>query len=261
MRDIFPGTQARVEEWAERAEVLGVLLVGSLSRGHADDLSDDDLEVLLTDEAHARLAPEDCIEVFIEGEGPTRKIIYDAQLTSLSDIERKALSTFDLDHWPYERARILFDRDGRVAQAAEAAGRIDPDFRAKRLRHATIDAWVANYRAAKTLGRGWEAAGKLLVARGARAMSRLAFALESRWVPLDHWLEAELKTLDDPEQVGPAIVEALTGGTPEPLAAALARLEDRLHAEGVARPAGRRDLFLQLIHHTNAEERAIHGLQ
>jgi hypothetical protein len=261
MRDIFPATEAQVAEWAKRPDVLGVLLVGSLSRGHADELSDDDLEVLLTDGAYATLAPADCVEVLVEGEGANRKLIYDAQLTSLSDIERKAASPFDLDRWPYERARVLFDRDGRAAEAVRAVGRMDPAFRAKRLQHATIDAWIANYRAGKTLGRGWEAAGKLLVARGARAMSRLAFALEGRWVPLDHWLEPELKSLDDPEQVGPAIIEALRQGTPEPLTAALTRLEDRLYREGVPRATGRRDLFFNLIHPSNAEERAIHGLQ
>ena len=49
MQDIFPGTAEKLEEWKSRPEVLGVLLVGSKSRGYNDDLSDDDLEVLLGD--------------------------------------------------------------------------------------------------------------------------------------------------------------------------------------------------------------------
>ena len=88
----------------------------------------------------------------------------------------------------------------------------------------------------------------------------LIFALEWRWVPLDHWWEAELRTLDDPDRVGPLLVEALVESRPEPLQMALARLEDRLYSEGVPRPSGRRDLFLELIHPSRAEERAIHGL-
>ena len=80
-------------------------------------------------------------------------------------------------------------------------------------------------------------------------------------MPLDHWLEAELKTLDDPQGTGHAIVEALVIGTPRPLVEALNALEDRLASEGVPRPAGRRDLFLELIHPSAASERAIHGLQ
>src|SRR5437867_2001402 len=115
MSDIFAQTAKRVSEWAEQPEVLGVVLVGSKSRAHADDLSDDDLEVLLTDEAHALLAPTQCIDALVEGEGANRKVLYDAQYTSLSDLQRKATSPFDLDHWPYEHARVLFDRHGDVA--------------------------------------------------------------------------------------------------------------------------------------------------
>ncbi len=49
---IFPATSARLDQCQAQPEVLGVVfLVGSKSRGHADELSDEDLEVLLTDEA------------------------------------------------------------------------------------------------------------------------------------------------------------------------------------------------------------------
>src|SRR5438876_6586447 len=165
MRDIFPETANRVREWAAQEDVLGVVLVGSRSRDHADELSDDDLEVLLTDEAGARLAPAECIDLLATGEGSERRLIYDAQYTTLTNLRRKAGSPFDLDRWPYERARVLFDRDGDVAPAVEAAGRMDPDFRARRLQHATIDA-SALYRATKTSKRRFEGATRLLVARG-----------------------------------------------------------------------------------------------
>jgi hypothetical protein len=260
MQDIFPETAARVDEWAGQEDVLGVVLVGSKSHEHADELSDDDLEVLMTDEAHARLAPAECIDVLIKGEGSERKLIYDAQYTTLSDLQRKAGSPFDLDHWPYERARVLFDRNGDVAEAVEAAGHMDPGFRAKRLQYATIDAWVAPYRAAKARKRGFQGATRLLVARGVRALTRVVFALEWRWMPLDHWWEVELRTLEDPDEIGPLLIEAMLENTYEPLEKAVARLEERLYTEGVPRPAGRRDLFMELIHPTRAEDMAVHGL-
>lgn len=260
MQTIFPLTAARVEQWSGRAEVLGVLLVGSKSRGHGDALSDDDLEVLLTDEAHAQLTPAGCIEWHAEGEGATRRLIYDAQYVPLSELERKVVSPRDLDHWPYERASVLFDRDGRTRAAAEAAGRMAGEFRRARLRHAYIDTWVATRRAEKTARRGMEAASRLLVARGAKALSRLLFALEWRWVPLDHWLEPELKTLRDETRTGACLTEALVAGRHEPLVRALDSLEDRLAAEGLPRAAGRAELFFELIHPARAEERAVHGL-
>jgi hypothetical protein len=257
---LFPQTSEKLALWRADPEVLGVVLVGSKSRGHDDDKSDDDIEVLLTDEAAARIAPADCLDVLVRGEGKERRVIYDAQLTSLSALVAKRHSTFDLDHWPYERAEVLFERDPRVREAVGAAGAMPAAFRALRLKHATIDAWIAPYRAEKTFERGFTAAGRLLVARGARALARIVFALENRWVPLDHWLEPELASLADASGVGPMILVALRTGNPKPIDTALAGLEDRLAAEGVARADGRRALFLELIHPSNAAERAVHGL-
>jgi predicted nucleotidyltransferase len=258
--EIFPQTAERVKEWSTWPGVMGVLLVGSRSRGHSDEYSDDDLEVLFTDEEFARFAPEECSDLLIEGEGPTRKLIYDAQYTSLSDIRRKASSLMDLDRWPYERAGILFDRDGSVAEAVKAAGSMDPDFRQKRLIYATVDAWVAPYRATKSIKRGQDVAARVLLARGVKALTRLVFALEWRWVPLDHWLEKELATLEDPSDVVPDLRRAILETDPEALTSGLNKLEDRLAEAGVPRPAGRNDLFFQLVHPTRVADWAIYGL-
>jgi hypothetical protein len=260
VQPIFPPTAARLEEWSRQMEVLGVLLVGSKSRGYGDALSDDDLEVLLTDEAHARLTPRQCVEYYAEGEAEARRLVYDTQYTTLSDLERNVGSARDLDHWPYERARVLFERSPRVSAAVEAAGRMDAEFRRARLRHALIDAWISARRADKTFRRGMESAGRLIVARGAKALARLIFALAWRWVPLDHWLEPELKTLEAEAGADGDLLEALSEGRPEPILRALERLEERLSAEGLPRAPGRAELFYELIHPTRAAERAIHGL-
>lgn len=261
MNTIFPATAARLEQWKAQQDVLGVLLVGSKSRGHNDQYSDDDLEVLLTDDAFAKLTPTACGELLIEGEGKQRKLIYDAQFTSLTDIRHKVHSTHDLDRWPYERARVLFDRTGEVTATVQAVGKMPGDFRHLRLQYATIDTWTAAARAQKTLVRGFEGAGQLLIARGAKALARILFALEWRWVPLDHWLEKELLTLDDPTQAGKLLIEALKTRDPALLDTALNSLDAPLEQEGVPRtPQGRHDLFFELIHMSRAEERSIHGL-
>lgn len=257
---IFPQTAARLEEWKGRPEVAGVLLVGSKSRGYGDRLSDDDLEVILDDEAHALLSPTECLDHLIIGEGEARKIIYDAQYVPLGELERKARSARDLDHWPYESSPVLYDRDGRVSAAVAAAAKMSEDFRRARLLHGTIDAGVAARRAAKTKGRNMEGAARLLVARGARALTRVLFALEWRWTPLDHWLEPEMRTLKENEEAARNLLESLRTGDPQLLTVALNSLEDSLHAEGVPRPAGRTELFFELIHPSRAEERAVHGL-
>lgn len=260
MHDIFPATSTRLAQWSQQPEVLGVLLVGSKSRGHNDALSDDDLEVLLTDEAFAQRKPGDCVELLEEGGGAERKSIYDAQYTTYSELKLKLTSPLDMDHWPYEQARTLFDRDGSVSETVKAVGQMDAEYRHLRLLYSTLNTSIAIGRAIKTLKRGYEGAGRLLVARGAKNLSRLLFALEWRWVPLDHWLENELQTLADPTQTGELLLEALVTGNPAPLREALTRLEDALAAEGVPRPAQRTALFFELVHPSRTAERAIHGM-
>jgi hypothetical protein len=260
MPEIFPETAERLKEWASRSAVLGVILVGSKSADYADHLSDDDLEVILTDEAHGRLSPAECSEVLYAPEGDPRRIIYDSYYESLADLVHKADSPRDLDHWPYERARVVFDRDSKVSAAVAAARAMTTEFRRARLLHATVDAWVAGRRAEKTFNRGAEAAARLIIARGAKALSRILFALEWRWIPLDHWLEAELQTLEDTTGAVPLLIDALTSGSAASLKEAVDGLEDRLYAEAVPRPDERIALFLELIHPSRAAERMTHGL-
>jgi len=260
MHSIFPATEERLARWKAQPEVLSVLLVGSKSQGHADELSDDDLEVLLTHEAFKKRKPDECSEFLIEEVGEQRKVIYDTQYVSLTSLEHKLFSSSDLDHWPYERAQILFDRNGSVTPLVESLGRMSPDFRRKRLQHSTIDAWIAAARAKKALLRGFEAASRLTVARGIKALSRVLFALEWRWVPLDHWLDKELQTLNDPTHATPLLIEALKTGNPDLIDQALTGLEGILAAEGIPGPAGRHALFFELVHPERSKERAVHGL-
>lgn len=207
------------------------------------------------------ISPADCSEVLIEGEGESRKLIYDAQYLSFGGLVEKEASYIDLDHWPYELAKVLFSRDAELAAIVRRLGAMQADFRTKRLIHSTIDAWIPPYRANRCLKRGQTASAHLLVARGARALSRLVFALEWRWVPLDHWLEPELRTLRDEAHVGPRIVEALNSGELKPLQDGLNALEPALQAAGVPGPTNRRDLFMELVHPSRSKERAIYGLQ
>lgn len=261
MAEIFSQTALKLEQWRQQPEVLGVLLVGSKSRDHNDALSDDDLEVLLTDEAFAKFEPANCGEFYTEGSGETLRIIYDIQYTSLTSLEHKLTSPHDLDRWPYEKARVLFEREGsNVSSTVASLGSMEADFRHKRLLHSTIDTSIAAGRALKTQKREMEVAVRQLVARGAKALSRLIFALEWRWVPLDHWLEAELRTLADPTGAGSLLMEAVKNGSPSPLLEALKGLEEILANEEVPRPAGRTALFYELLHFSRADERATHGL-
>lgn len=257
---LHPITEARLEAWRKAPEVLGVLLVGSRSRGHADERSDDDLEVILSEAAYAAVAPSDCA-VYAHLEASPSRLIYDAQLLSLEALAAKADSPLDLDRWPYERAQVLFERSKAVPRAVAAAACMAPAYRQARLLHGAVDVWLAVHRAEKALARGFEVSGRQIIARGAKALARVLFALEHRWVPLDHWLEAELDTLDDPAEAASCLRRALLEASPAALDEGLKRLQPLLAAHDFP-PAGpaRRDLFLTLIHPSRSAERRLHGL-
>jgi hypothetical protein len=257
---LYARTRERVAEWAKDADVVGVVWVGSKSRGHGDAMSDDDLDVLLTPAAFARLTPEDSYVIEREPNSAPPRLIYDAQLTSLATLQAKADSPRDLDHWPYEQAPVLFDRDESVAVAVRAAGRMDPAYRQARIRHGALDTVLAIGRARKTETRGFPAATAMLVARGAKTLARVIFALENRWVPLDHWLEPEVRSLSDPLGAGQLLLEALTLGQYEPLQEALDRLQASLAQEGFPPQADRAKFFSEMMHPSRAAERAVHGL-
>lgn len=156
---------------------------------------------------------------------------------------------------------MLFDRDGHTASAVAAAGRMDPAFRTARLRHAALDALIPVRRAAKMRTRGVPLGMRVLAHRAVRALIRIVFALEERWVPLDHWLDRELATLADAAGAVPALREGIETGALEPLEKTLERLGPTLDREGFpSAPAERRRFFFHAVHPSNADERARHGL-
>jgi hypothetical protein len=260
MSQPYPRTLERVAEWAADPDVLGVVWVGSRSRGYGDRYADDDLDVLLTPEAHAKVDPAASFVMEREPASDPPRLVFDAYLTSLAALEAKAASTRDLDHWPYERAAVLFARDGRVAAAVAAAAAMPPAFRRARIQHGALDAVLAIARAKKAAWRELPAAHAMLVARGAKALVRVVFALEGRWAPLDHWLDPELGSLADAAGAVPALLDAIVAGRHEALQEALTRLQPALEAEGCPEATGYGAFQARLIHPDRAAERAVHGL-
>jgi hypothetical protein len=255
MDDLFPATTALLSRLRAQPEVLGVCLLGSKSRGYNDKRSDDDLEVILTHEAYCQRSPAACLEYYSEG----GKLLYDARYLSLAHLQSKQSSSSDADHWPYERAQVLFDRYGTVKRAVEALSRMETRFRHTRIVYSTLSTTITIGKACKAFQRSDKASGYLTVTRGAKALARLLFALEWRWTPTDHWLEKELKTLKDPAGASSVLVQALFTADPLLLRLAVDQLEATFPDEVPDRDE-RAQLYPEVMHPTRLSERAVHLL-
>lgn len=253
--NLFPATAALLPHFQQQPSVLGVISLGSKSRGYADDRSDDDLEVVLTHSAFAHRSPSACIEHHVEH----GKLVSDVRYVSLEHLQRKQSSFSDNDHWPYEQAKVLFDRYETVQRTVELLGHMDTDFQHKRIAYSTMSTTIAIGKACKAIQRGYTAAGQLTLARGAKTLARVLFALERRWTPTDHWLERELETLADPAHAGPMLVQALLATDPLLLRKAIQQIEITF-PDTVPDREERAKLYVEAMHPTHSEERAIHVL-
>ena len=113
--------------------VVGVYLVGSATRPFRDPLSDYDLEVILEDEAFAAV-PNAKRLVFALDEGPPRRVDHEFYLRPWSELEGLVRSTLDLDHYPYEHAKVLHDPTGRLTALVERLALLPESVRKTRLR-------------------------------------------------------------------------------------------------------------------------------
>ena len=258
---LHPESAACVASWSARPEVVGIVRLGSRARGFGDATSDDDLHVFVRDEAFSTLAPRETLHLLRREDGSG--IVFDLLLQPERDLARLAAEGGDLERWPFAAAEILHDPHGTLAAGIPGISAMPRAFRDARIVHGLVDTRRAVGRARRTLARGHVGPGRLVVASGARALARVAFALEHRWMPADHWLAHDAAALGVGREAVAATLQALEQGDPAPLVAGLDALRPALEAEGFP-PVWEHEVllatFLTLLHPDRAAERMRHQL-
>src|SRR5262249_5868709 len=173
-----PIIAAVLREAAADPEVLGVLLGGSRGADCADERSDYDVEIVLTDSAYERRHESGRLK-------PGKHRLADGQILDLRykcpwELRRIAASP---GWWTsgYVTTRVLLDKIGEVAPALAAIVTM-PEDRARADAAGFLDAYLNGfYRSLKAWRRGDELGGRLEAVESVMYLARALFALERRW--------------------------------------------------------------------------------
>jgi hypothetical protein len=235
-----------------------ILLKGSASLGIDYAGMDDDLEIVLNRAHPAAIGDFRRLALVCPGQGKGG-IVCDATLTTSAALERRTHVDVDSERWPYEQARVLYALSTTTVSCVRALASMSSTFRDARLRHGYVDIQLAIYRGRQCQRDGRALERSVLAMRGAKALARTLFAIEWRWVPLDHWLSTSLLTLLDPSNCVSCLEHTIMQCSIEPLAVASDRLDSFLPSL-LPSHVWSRDNLAQLAKSGGRRERLRHGL-
>jgi hypothetical protein len=214
-----------IEPYTRREGVRGMYLVGSGSRPFRDSISDYDFEVAVDDAVYAAL-PEAERHVFVMDEGPPRRVDHEFYLRPWGELEGLRSSTRDLDHYPFQFARVLHDPSGELSSLVAELGTLPADVRETRCSVHYLDFIVPTRRAAKCFNRGDALNTRLVLNDAAAGLIKLLFVAKGMWPPLKHWARQEMRLAGIGDDI-PARLQAMLD---EPSAPRVAELVESVHA-------------------------------
>jgi hypothetical protein len=180
-----------VEPYTLMPWVRGVYLVGSASRPFRDAVSDYDFEIAVDDDAYAGLPDAEKHIFAMDPDAPTR-VDYEFYLRPWSELEALPDSTRDLDHHPFQHAKVLYDPEGALAPLLARIAVLPEEVRSVRVRVHYLELLAARGRSAKCAQRGETLNARLVGADGVAAAAKLLFLLSGSWPAMRHWASHEL---------------------------------------------------------------------
>jgi hypothetical protein len=175
--------QQLVREAAERADILGLILVGSRGKGFENEHSDYDVVMIAKDGAVAALTEEYAAVDDV-----------DLSICSLADFKAYAAwgSPEEWDRYNYAHVKILMDRTGELEAVTRQKGHVPADRLDK-----FVDGWIDGYmngvyRSVKCLRDGNLLGARLEAANSMLDLLTLVFAMNGRHRPFLGYLEKEL---------------------------------------------------------------------
>ena len=201
--------RALIKPYVTMEGVIGVYVVGSATRPFRDPLSDYDFEVIMEDEAFARVpAPQKL--VFVMEEGPPRRVDHEFYLRPWGELARLARSTLDLDHYPFQHARVLHDPTGHLGELVASLAMLPESVRTTRMKVHYLEFRFGAGRAVKCLDRRGTLNANLVLGEAITGLVKLLFLARRSWPSTRHWSEEELKLLGVEPDLVMAVGDALS---------------------------------------------------
>ncbi len=247
-----------VDDLIGQPYVQAILLVGSRSRGYHDSKSDFDLEAIVDDQFYETLAMLNRSTLVWEGEPYKSRLVGDIYTLSRTQMEAKLESVVDVDHWPYEKTGVWYDRDGEIAPLIAALGIFPEAIWEERVNVHHVDFWYHVGRAKKTAQRASLLNRGLVITRAIHAYIKFIFVLNRRWPPLIHWAEQAIQKTTLPLRPTNDIellTQALNTLELAPLEALAAQLPALLDEAGLTLHQDRLTQFFMLLGPTYDEAR------
>jgi hypothetical protein len=196
------------QPYMDRPGTVGIMRTGSSLGRWADAYSDVDVIVVVEDDVHRTLSLRERHIVGID-RGPPRRQASDIMIRSWGELTSYVDSDWDLDHYPYKAARLLFDPTGRLRDVLARIVELPETVRQDRMRVHHHEVIRARSKWKKCLARGYHANAELTGVLGLFALSRLMFVAQSSWAASKDWTTNGLRDVGVPEHIVVELERAL----------------------------------------------------
>ena len=187
-----------IKPYLEKDGVIGIYVVGSATRPYRDELSDYDIEVIVTDDVYES-TPMDERQVFSFKEGEPKVVDYEFYLIPWSDFVRLPESAHDMFHHSAQHAVILHDPEGRIEPIIKQLAELPEDVRIERMTVHFLELLYRLGRGRKTANRGELPINLALLGGDAlSSLTKLIFLVKKSWPSTVHWSEQEFSELTIP---------------------------------------------------------------
>jgi hypothetical protein len=209
-----------IKPYLAKEGVVGIYVVGSATRPFRDELSDYDIEVIVTDDVYDEL-PDDQKHVFVIEEGPPRRVDHEFYLRPWSELTGMFSSTRDLSHYPYQHAVVLHDPSGDLTDVVKRLAELPHSIRRARIRVHFLEFITSLRRASKESKRKAGFDLQLIYCEALIALTKVLFLVMGSWPAGRHWSREELFILG----IDSSFVDMISDVFSSPTGRNMARLE------------------------------------